>query len=95
MDSIAKPVPVVSEELQKYLDASNLHWVLCGGLCVGDYVQPKAWRLRDKDESIRMKQRTKDLQRLANLMRYLCATIPYLPAELQEKVNNFISHSND
>ena len=83
--------PTLCPECQKHIDSSNLHWVLCGGLCVGDYVQPKVWRLRDKDELLNVQRRTKDLQRIAGAMRYLCETLPHLPQELRAKVENFIS----
>ena len=70
--------PSLCTECQRHVDASNLEWVLCGGLCIGMEVTPKVWTLRDKGEMTRQQQITKDLQKMANMA--------HENAELREQV---------
>ena len=76
------------------IEASNLHFVECGGVSVGMHTYPKVWRLRYKDEHLTIAQRTKDLQQLSGAMRYLVQCHPYLPPELAEKVAKFCNMPN-
>lgn len=80
MSDPVKPTGPVSEE---QLKESGLEWVICGGISVGMTVYPTVWRLRYKDENLRIAQRTKDLQMSAALARE--------NADLKERLAKFIS----
>jgi hypothetical protein len=86
--------PPLCSACSEHVEASNLHFVLCGGLSVGMHTQPKVWRLRPKDEHLTVQQRTKDLQKLAGAMHYLVQCHPHLPPELAEKVARFCNMPN-
>ena len=82
--------PSLCAECSKIIEDSNLHFVQCGGLAVGLHRQPLVWKLRDKDETLMLAKRTKDLQKMAAAMRYLSQCIPHLPDDLANKVSKFV-----
>lgn len=52
-----------------HIESSNLEWVQCGGISVGMNRYPLVWRLRDRGEEAEVRQRTKDLQKMAAMAR--------------------------
>lgn len=86
--------PKLCSACSEHVEASNLRFVLCGGISVGMHTTPEVWRLRPKDEHLIVQQHTKDLQKLAEAMRYLVQCHPHLPPDLAEKVARFCNMPN-
>ena len=66
MNKPPKPAGALSDA---DLAEQGLHWVLCGGLQIGEWIEPLAWRLRPIDELKVEEEKTKTLQRMATMAR--------------------------
>lgn len=60
--------PILSPEFAQLVTDSNLELVLCGGQRVGNSVAEYKWILRDVYEYAREEEKTRNLQKMAQLV---------------------------